>query len=121
MTRSQLGLNFCVFSLIGFALLMIGRAMGTTKTIIVTKLPEQIYCQPFKSKEVREAEAYYLKNLGFEQVMFTDLPKAFKAHSEGKGELLPQASGTCGERPGQIHTVRATTYYFADAKKVTTR
>lgn len=112
-TRSMAGLLVMVAAILCLSFLFIGKAIGTTKEVVIVQMPDHLYCQPSKSKEVAEAEAEQLQKLGFKAVPFHMLSKAFSDQSEGKGELLPQASGTCVEKIGRKESARATTYYFA--------
>lgn len=121
MTRSQYGLIAIAIGLLATGAL-VGKAFGTTKTLIVYKVPDNFICQPFRTESDEKANQDELKKIGAKPVMDQMLSQAFKAQSEGKGELIRAAERVCKEHPGSIESSRATTYYFVSGeKKVTTR
>jgi hypothetical protein len=119
MKRTHILLCLLSIAVVGMACISIGKAMGHTKTLIVFKVPENLVCQPFRTKEDHKAQQAELKKIGAEPVMDQMLYKAFKAQSDGKVELIRVADRVCKEHVGSIESSRATTYYAVN--KVTTR
>lgn len=114
MTRSQYGLIAIGVGLV-LAGLYIGKAMNNTKAIVVvTRIPDDLTCQPFRTPDDEKANQAELKKLGAKPVMDQMLYQAFKAQSEGKGELIRVAERVCKEHPGSMQSARATTYYFVN-------
>jgi hypothetical protein len=89
-----------------------GKLLGTTKTVITTKIPENFYCQPFRDPKSQEAQDFYIKQMKAEPVMFQMLSEAFKAQSRGEGSVIEFNNYVCAEVLGQFNSARAKTYYY---------
>ena len=116
MTRSQYGLIIVGISIICLVCIFIGKAIGTTKTLIVTKMPENPICQPFRDATSQEAQDYYIKKIGARPIMHQELFKAHEAEKRGEGQVISFSNYTCAEHLGSIQSARATTYYFANKR-----
>lgn len=86
------------------------------KEIIVTRLPEKIFCQPYKSAAEMAHDQKLLKDQGFEPVNLMDVGLATRAQSAGKGELITVLERVCQERVGQFATIPASTHYYRKFK-----
>jgi hypothetical protein len=117
MTRSQIGFLFVGIAMTAWACLLIGKNMGNQSRIVITQMPEQPVCQPFRTPEDQKAQKIELDRIGATPVMVQMLTKAYEEQSKGKIELIPIADMVCKENVGSIRSVRTTTYY-AIRKKI---
>jgi len=115
--RTHVMLGLIVGVLLLIAVLFTGRAMGTTKTIIVTKLPESLVCQPFRTKEDHAEQIKRIKQSGAQEIMFQMLGAAYEAQSRGEGQVISFSNYACAEKLGHMQSARASTYYFVSSKK----
>ncbi len=116
MTRTQLGFLITGIGMIALSCFLIGKAFGDHSRIVVTQMPENQVCQPFRTEADQKAQDKELEELGAKPVMSQMLLKAFKDQSAGKLELIPVSDRYCQEHLGSLRAVRTTTYYAVRKK-----
>lgn len=82
------------------------------KQVVVNNIPDNLWCQPFKTKQDQEAENKILEQEGYKPVMSQMLVQAFEGRSKGKGELLEVTREVCFTHIGQRKTIPAKTFYY---------